>query len=234
MKRTPLLLVAFSLALVLGMVVFWPMRAGLGAAGASGLGLSARDVTGSIWSGRLEQAALGAQTLGNLDARLHFLPLLSDETRLSLSGDGAFRGVFMRRRTRLAVEGLDLRAPISALGLPGAGTAGISQGAVAFDGPTCQTASGRLSIEGLAGSGWVAPPLVGALSCDDGQLLARLNGQDPALELNADMRFDRTGRWTLDILARPADPLVAAALAAQGFQPTGEGLTYSTAGRIPR
>lgn len=233
-RRVPILIMTFAVALVLAMIVFWPMRAGLAAANASTLGLSAREVTGTIWSGRLQGAALGSQPLGDLDARIHFFPLLSGETRLSLQGEGAFQGLFIRRGDAIAVRALDVQAPVSTVGLPGGGTVTLSQATVAFDGPRCDEASGRARIEGLAGTGWTAPLLEGPLACADGRLVARLRGQDASVDLAADMAFDRTGRWTLDLLARPADPLISAALSAQGFQPGPEGLTYSTTGRIAR
>lgn len=233
-RLAPLLILVFAVTLALAMLAFWPLRAGLGAAGVPGLGLSARDVSGTIWSGSLQEAALGAQPLGDVSARLHLFPLLAGETHLSLDGEGAFRGVFRRRGDRLGVEALDLSAPFSVLGLPGGGTVGLSQVTAAFDGPRCAEASGRVRLDGLAGSGWAAPPLDGVLACDDGRLVARLTGRDAAVELAADMAFDRTGRWTLDLVARPSNPLVAAALAVQGFQPGPQGLVYSTNGRIAR
>lgn len=231
-RRIPALILIFTVALALAMIAFWPLRAGMAAANTASLGLSARDVSGTIWSGRLEDAALGAQPLGDLRARVFFLPLLAGETRLALTGEGAFQGLFIRRGETMAVRGLDIRAPISAVGLAGAGTATLSQAAFVFDGAACETASGRARIEGLAGTGWTAPMLEGPLVCEDGRLVARLAGQDASVDLSANLAFERTGRWTLDLVARPADPLISAALSAQGFQPGPDGLTYSTTGRI--
>lgn len=231
-RRIPALILIFAVALAVAMIAFWPLRAGMAAANAGSLGLSARDVSGTIWSGRLEGAALGAQPLGDLRARVFFLPLLAGETRLALTGEGAFRGLFIRRGQAMAVEGLDIRAPVSALGLAEAGTATLSQATFAFQGPTCEAASGRARIEGLAGAGWTAPMLEGPLVCEGGRLVARLAGRDASIDLSATLAFERTGRWTLDLVARPADPLISAALSAQGFQPGPEGLTYSTTGRI--
>ena len=230
--RIPLLIMVFAVALAVGMIVFWPLRAGLAATNAGSLGLSARDVTGTIWSGRLEGAALGVQPLGDLRARVCFLPLLGGETRLSLTGEGAFQGVFIRRGDAIAVEALDMRAPISALGLSGSGTVTLSQAAFAFDSARCEAASGRARIEGLAGSGWTAPMLEGPLACEEGRLVARLHGQDAAVDLAATLAFDRSGRWTMDLVVRPADPLISAALLAQGFQTGPQGLIYSTTGRL--
>ena len=230
--RIPALILIFAVSLAVAMIGFWPLRAGLAASNTAAIGLSARDVSGTIWSGRLEGAALGSQPLGDLRARVFLLPLLAGETRLALTGEGAFQGVFTRRGDAIAVEGLDIRAPISVFGLAGAGTATLSQAAFAFDGATCETASGRVRIEGLAGTGWTAPVLEGPLVCEQGRLVARLAGQDASVGLSADLSFQRTGRWTLDLAARPVDSMISAALSAQGFQPGPDGLTYSTTGRI--
>lgn len=231
-RRVPALILVFAVALAVSMIAFWPLRAGMTAANAGSLGLSARDVSGTIWSGRLEGAALGVQPLGDLRARVFFLPLVAGETRVALTGEGVFGGLFIRRGDAMAVEGLDIRAPISALGLPGAGTATLSRAAFGFDGSACEAASGRARIEGLAGTGWAAPMLEGPLTCEDGRLVARLAGQDASVDLSANLAFERSGRWMLDLVARPTDPLISAALSAQGFQPGPDGLTYSTTGRI--
>ena len=50
------LTLTFAVVLLVTMIACWPMRAALGAAGVERLGLSARDVEGTLWAGRLSEA----------------------------------------------------------------------------------------------------------------------------------------------------------------------------------
>ena len=229
------LTLTFAVVLLVTMIACWPMRAALGAAGVERLGLSARDVEGTLWAGRLSEARLGELPLGDLDARLAFWPMLAGETRLSLDAeDGPFQAVLIRARDQAGVRGLDLQAPLSALGLGGqaSGAATLIQADVLFVENQCAEASGRVRIDGLAGPGWTAPPLEGTLACDDGQLLARMNGADAQVELMADMRVRPSGAWTLTLLAQPRDPLLAPLMEAQGFIAGPEGLLYEARGSV--
>lgn len=229
------LTLTFALALLAGMLAFWPMRAALGATGAERLGLSAVAVTGTLWRGRLDDARLGPVPLGDVRARTSLLALLAGRTELSLEGEtGPFRADLAAGRGEMTARQVDLRAPLSVLGLPAAADGGLalSRAGVSFRDGQCQAASGRLIVEGLAGPGWRAPPLDGPLSCDGREVLARLEGRDDRVALDAELRMDGGGGWRLAVTARPDDPLVAAALLAQGFAEGPEGLTLDARGRL--
>lgn len=229
------LTLTFALALLAGMLAFWPMRAALGAAGVERLGLSASEVTGTLWRGRLNGARLGPVALGDVRARVSLWALLAGRTELSLQGEtGPFRADLAAGRGELTARQVDLRAPLALLGLPAGadGALALSQAGVSFRDGQCRSASGRLVLEGLAGPGWEGPTLDGPLSCDGREVLARLEGRDDRVALDAELRMDATGVWRLAVTARPDDPLVAAALLAQGYAEGPEGLTFDARGRL--
>src|SRR3546814_13362629 len=81
---------ALLLALML-IVLTFPMRLALAWADADDAGIAAREVRGSIWSGELVEARLGALPLGPVKASLSPLALLGGDVDLG----------FARRHDRL-------------------------------------------------------------------------------------------------------------------------------------
>ena len=62
-------IIAAALFALLLIVATFPMRLALSLAGAADAGVSAREIRGSIWSGALIDARLGALPLGTVRAR---------------------------------------------------------------------------------------------------------------------------------------------------------------------
>ena len=54
--------------LALGLLIFLPMRVALGLAGLERLGVAAREVRGTVWSGRIDQLMLGEMPMGSVRA----------------------------------------------------------------------------------------------------------------------------------------------------------------------
>src|SRR5688572_29899141 len=63
-----------------------PLRLAIGGLGFADRGLTARAATGSVWLGALQEAQVGPVALGDVSARLNFMPLLLGRARLSLVG----------------------------------------------------------------------------------------------------------------------------------------------------
>ena len=78
--RRALFLAMFAVAVL----VLLPMRLALGWASLDSQGFSAREVTGSVWSGRLVEARFGDVALGDLDASVSPLALLIGRARIAL------------------------------------------------------------------------------------------------------------------------------------------------------
>ena len=84
MPRRRWIVAALLLALLL-IVATFPMRLALGLSGASDAGITAREVRGSVWSGELVEARLGALPLGTLRASLSPLALLTGRVEMAFT-----------------------------------------------------------------------------------------------------------------------------------------------------
>lgn len=232
--RRALFLAMFAIALL----AFLPMRLVLGAVGLDAQGFSAREVRGSIWSGRLAEARLGDLALGDLDAGVSPLPLLIGRARIALahhSADpaAALSAAIEISRARAAI--LDATGPIA----PGSAFAplpvtalNLDDVSVRFADGVCESAEGRVRAD-LTGS-LVGQPLPGMVSgtarCDGGALLLPLvsaaTNEGVALRLWAD------GRYRAELALVPTDPVIAARLDASGFVADGARRTFGVEGRF--
>lgn len=232
-RRRTLFLAFFALA----MVLFLPLRLALGWGGLDGQGFTAREVTGSLWSGRLVEARFGDIALGDLDAGLSPLALLIGRARIALSTESddpgqRLAGIVEIARHRAAV--IDATGPLS----PGNAFAPLPVTALNLDGVTvrfvdgaCEAAKGRVRAT-LAGA-FLGQPLPGALGgsarCDAGALLLPLaSGAGESVNL----RLWPDGRYRAELTLIPTDPAIAARLEGAGFVINGAGRTFAVDGRF--
>lgn len=227
--RRAMFLAMFAIAVI----ALLPMRLALGWAGLDAQFFSAREVRGSLWSGRLVEARFGDIALGDLKAGVSPLALLIGRARIALSapGDG-LSGVVEIGRNRAAV--LNATGPLT----PGSAFAPLPVTALDLDDVSvrfvdgaCEGAEGRVRAT-LSGS-WQGQPLPGALSgaarCDAGALLLPLSngaGEGAALRLWPD------GRYRAELTLVPTDPLIAGRLDASGFVANGAARTLAVEGRF--
>ena len=73
------------LIVLLGLLLFLPMRVALGLSGLERLGVAARDVRGTVWSGRIDQLMLGDMPMGSVRAGLSPLALLTGRARFNIA-----------------------------------------------------------------------------------------------------------------------------------------------------
>lgn len=222
---------------VLAMLLFLPLRLALGWGGLDGQGFTAREVTGSLWSGRLVEARFGDVALGDLDAGLSPFALLIGRARIALASrtdDPSQRlaGTVEIARRRAAV--LDASGPLA----PGNAFAPLPVTALTLDAVTvrfvdgtCQSAEGRVRAT-LAGA-FLGQPLPGALSggarCDAGALLLPLaSGAGEGVNL----RLWPDGRYRAELTLIPGDPAITARLDAAGFVANGAARTFTVDGRF--
>jgi general secretion pathway protein N len=175
-RRAVLFAALFALALLASL----PMRLVLGWAGA---GISAREASGTAWSGSLKEARAGAAILGDLDARLAPLPLLLGRARLEIERSSAapdrLSGALVVSRNMRATESLTGMVPIDAqlAGLP-VESLSLNDMTVRFRDGQCDRAEGMVTAS-LSGStlGAASPASVsGSVRCDRGDLLIPLAG----------------------------------------------------------
>lgn len=226
----------FGALFVIALILFLPMRLGLSGLGTTGL--TARQVSGSVWWGALAEAHVGALELGDLRARLSPVQLFVGRARVSLDGRDdlparAIHGAIGISRNSFGLDDLtgSLAAgnvfapvPVSAIDLDDV--------SVRFQDGICQSAEGRVraTLSGDMGGLPIAQGLSGTARCDGGALLLPLVSQGGGEAVA--LKIWQTGRFRADLTLQPSDPAVAAKLQLGGFQPRGNGYGLSIEGRF--
>src|SRR3546814_2004869 len=75
---------ALMVVFLLGLLLFFPLRLAAGLAGTERMGISARDVRGSIWGGRIDQLMLGRLPMGSVRVALTPEALLLGRARFDI------------------------------------------------------------------------------------------------------------------------------------------------------
>lgn len=209
-------------AFLFSLLALLPLRLAIDRLGLGEAGLSARAATGSLWSGALHEAQIGPVPLGDLSARLHFLPLFLGRARLSLhSADASgFEGALIVTRHSFGFDDVSARLRVGALLAPLAvPSLEFDDLGVLFRSGRCVHAEGRVRAMLSGGAGAIG--LLGQARCAEDALLLPLASASGNERLN--IRLSADGRYQVEALVRPADPALAARLAAAGFRPVGSG-----------
>ena len=236
MKRR-LILLALAAVFVIGIATF-PLRAALAWSGVDAAGLSARGVTGTIWSGRIHDAVWHGAALGTLDVGLIPAALLRGEVRMRAVRDDLLRGKLVGDIILSGDRGVDNVSGALSLGASLAGvpldTLRLNAVRVRFDDAgRCVAAGGTvqlalvLPVPGLD----LANGLSGPLACRDGRAQAVLASQSGMEKLQVDI--DGKGVWKARLaIGAGNDPMLAALLRAAGFLPAGDALVLMRQGRL--
>lgn len=225
------------LALILIIATF-PMRLALGLSGATDAGITAREVRGSIWSGELVEARLGALPLGTVRASLSPLALLGGGIELAFSRAderlGALAGRLHGSNPR-GVSGVSGTTSMSGgLGMIPVDTIRFEGATIRFDDAgQCATASGRIQLAVSAPIGGLdlSRGLSGPLACAKGRAQASLASQSGMERLT--LSFDGSGAYRAQFAINvDRDPAMAGALAALGFRAGPTGFVLATSGRF--
>jgi general secretion pathway protein N len=200
-------------------------------------GLTATEISGTVWDGRLQAAEWRGVALGDLDVGLDARALVEGRVRLDFVRDrvrdsaGGLRGRLGSAGGVHVVEELD--GPLTLiLPFPFAPRLDIRFKDAAFrldNAGTCLAASGDLSarLSNLPGIG-TTPPLSGRFACDEGALLLPLATADGQLGIAVHIWADRRYRADLNVASRSF--AVQLALAAAGFTPGPDGSTLRIEG----
>lgn len=223
---------------LLGLLALFPLRVALGAADLERMGLTARKVSGTIWSGQIGGLALDRQGLGNFNVGVEPLPLLAgrasirfdrieDQLQGPLSGTllsgGASRGV-KGLTGRLATASLFAPIPVEALD--------FDRVNIVFRNGECAQASGNLTalVGTRIGPLDLTRGLSGPISCEGDRVRARLasagGGEFIQFYLAAD------GRYRAFMTIRSVAPEIGAALTLFGFEPGPDGFTLTTSNKL--
>lgn len=200
MRRVALFLALFVIALVLTL----PLRLVLG-----GSGITAREASGSLWSGRLKEARLGPAALGDLEARLSPLPLFLGRARIDVERDSAapdrFAGAFGFSANRRSAESVTGVVPVEgAFGALPVAALDLTDVTVRFRDGACDEAEGLVRATLSAAQPGLPASLSGPARCDRGALLLPLTtgagGEGLAFRAFGD------GRWTAELQLRGVPP----------------------------
>ena len=227
-------LVAVIVALgMLALIIVMPLRTIVG-----GDGVVARKVDGIIWDGSIRDLRVGRLVLGDVNARLHLLPLLLARAQVSLSrGDAPFApgltGSVTRRIGGFSIDNLKVTLPVASLFAPlPVDSIELQDFSARFIAGRCADAGGnaRLTVaSGISGLD-LSNGLLGKPRCDRGQLLIPLLSQS-AME-HVDLRISADGVYTASIYLEGARAEQAAAIALVGFRPVAGGFRMVRKGRL--
>ena len=201
-------------------------------------GLTADDLSGSIWAGHARNLRYRAAMLGDVDVALQPLALVQGDMawRLMRGGDAPLQMTLVSAMggDTLRIKGLDGRISLSqdaARALP----IGVSVDAVNFQdfsfnygGDGCQSASGRVQVAPQLpiAAFTLGYGLSGEVACDNGTIRLPLRGQS-GME-RVDVRIAPDGRYVARLSLTADTPDMARALSALGLShgTDGFGVTY--------
>lgn len=237
MPRRRWIVAALLLALLL-IVATFPMRLALGLSGASDAGITAREVRGSVWSGALVEARLGALPLGTVRASLSPLALLTGDVEMAFARAddrlGPLAGRLHGSNPRGVSDVNGVASMSGGFGMIPVDTIRFEGATLRFDGAgKCAAASGRLQVSiaaPIAGLD-LSRGLSGPLTCANGRAQAALASQSGMERLT--LSFDGSGTYRAQFAINvDRDPAMAAALSVLGFKAGAGGFVLVTSGRF--
>jgi len=236
--RLPLGRALLFLALfLLAMIAMLPLRLVLDWVGIGRHGFAAREVGGSVWSGAMADAQLGAVSIGDVQARLRSLPLLVGRARVDLlrGGPDALSGGITVTSDSFGIDDMNARLNLGdALAPLPAGSVDLRDVTAHFSDGACSDGGGlvRASVAGEVAGLALAGGLSGNARCDGRMLMLPLTSQSGMESLF--IRLSPDGRYRADLVLRINDPSIAPRMAALGFTATQGGYRLRTEGGLSR
>jgi hypothetical protein len=202
------------------------------------------DPEGTIWQGRIENAAIEGVRLGEVQLSISPLPLLTGRLAGHVAIDGPAgtgQGRFSLTSDRISLtqaEGtvrLDALPLVDPLGRQVTGSVEVEAEDLMVTREACLSGAIALKTDAFARAvqsfGAEGFPLAGQGVCEDGTLFLPMKGSgaegEAVLTLMGSPR-----RFVSELTVRPANPALGSALTQHGFQRTPDGYTLTTRGRI--
>ena len=215
---------------LLALLLLLPLRVALPESDLQRLGLSARQVGGTIWAGRIGELMLGRQLLGTFDVRLDPGALLLGRIAMPFERldtvQGPLTGTLRAGGTLRGVERLNGAMPAGNL-LGGApiDTITFTDTTVLFAGGRCSQASGRLAANLAVRFGPLALDggFRGTIACDGERVRARL-ASDAGTE-RVEFFVSSEGRVRGWVTIRSPLPGLDVILSTYGFRAGPDGLS---------
>lgn len=239
-KQVPraLIYIMIILGLIILALIFMPLKLAVNMAGIENSKFSAREISGSIWSGRIEQAQLGPLALGDLDAGVQFFPLLTGKVKMDLErpanpGDTGLVATIGKQGSALLVENATTNLSVGQTLAPlPASNIALDNVSVAFAGGRCQSASGRvrLSLDANIPGLDLKQGLLGNAVCEDGVLVLPLVSGSGMEELT--MKLEGNGFYTARLFLNGNERAWTMLLPTLGFQKVPSGYAIKVAGQL--
>jgi general secretion pathway protein N len=225
--------IASVAALAVAVIIFMPLRTIV-----AGDGVTARKVDGIIWDGSIRDLRLGKLPVGDVNARLLFVPLFMGRAEILLSrGNAQFvpgiSGSVSRGLNGVSVNNLSATLPVGTLFAPFPAENIQFEGVSArFAAGRCMEASGqvRLTLSDTMPGLNLQNGMLGQPRCDGAQLLLPLVSQS-AME-RADIRLSADGSYTVTVMLNGDRGDQAAALNLAGFRSVAGGYRLVQKGRF--
>jgi len=235
--RTTRARVMLALILFIALLITWPLHAAFSLFGLKDMGVAARSLRGPIWWGAAEELQIHSVPLGTVDVFLSPVQLLVGRVRIDIarrlgeSDDiaGAITIGFNRRGIDDVTGALAVAAPLAPLPVSRVEFDDLT---VHFSGDLCSRAEGRVRarvpaiISGLG----LANGLAGEVRCAGDAVELPLVSQSGQEQLA--VRISRDGSYEATMRVRTSDPLLAAALGANGFREVNGEQVLRTVGRL--
>ncbi|RVT40997.1 type II secretion system protein N [Sphingobium algorifonticola] len=226
------------LAFVIGLVLFLPLRTAATMIGLEKQGVSARGISGSLWSGRIVQLAIGDVPIGTVNAGLSPFPLLLGRARIDLwrktgTPDDIAGALTFGLGGRVGIDDVTGRVPLGTTFAPlPIGSAEFVDVSAYFTGDICGDAEGRVrvAIAGEIPGVNLSQGLTGDVRCEGGALMVPLVSQSGLETLN--LRITGDGRYSATMRVRNSDPALAQGLSAAGFTAAGDGFVLKVDGTL--
>ncbi len=226
------------LAVIAVALFFLPLRLAVGMAGLEGSRFSAKAISGSVWSGRIEGAQVGPFALGDLDAGVRFLPLLTgkllmDLERPAADGDDGLVATIGKSGHSLLVENVTTVLGIGRQLAPlPASAIDLRDVNISFAGGRCQSASGqvRVSLDANIPGLDLKQGLLGNAICQDGVLVLPLQSGSGMEQLT--LKLEGNGYYTARLFLSGSDRAWTLLLPTLGFRNVPDGYAIKVAGQL--
>jgi general secretion pathway protein N len=213
-------------AVLLSLLVTWPLSAAFQMFGLDKVGVSARSLRGPVWWGGAEELEVAGVRLGTVDVFLNPFALLIGRARIDIARnagkpDDIAGGITMGFGSRSFDDVTGTLPLAEALAPLPVSRIEFEKFTAQFSGGLCAKAEGRARIRvSLLATGLnLANGLAGDARCDGDALLMPLVSQSGQERL--DVRVKANGSFEATMRIKTTDPQLAVGLALNGFRPAG-------------
>ncbi len=228
------------LAVIAVALFFLPLRLAVGMAGLEGSRFSAKAISGSVWNGRIEGAQIGPFPLGDLDAGVRFLPLLTGRILMDLErppvlGDSGLVATVGKTGKSLLVQDVTTVLGVGRQLAPlPASAIDLKAVNIAFSGDRCQSASGqvRVSLNANIPGLDLKQGLLGNAVCEDGVLVVPLQSGSGMEQLT--LKLQGNGFYTARLFLSGSDRAWTLLLPTLGFRNVADGFAIKVAGQLAK